>query len=121
MEVLLDSNFIISTIKRKIDFVQELEGMGMKIILPKEVYQELKDLKNKVTHDDKAAIEIALKIIESNKFKKMALGNISVDNGLIEKGRQGYYIATLDAGIKRQVKNRVLISSAKNCLVIERD
>ena len=43
MEVLLDTNFIISSLLKKIDFLGELEGMGFKIILPREVLQELKD------------------------------------------------------------------------------
>jgi rRNA-processing protein FCF1 len=121
MEVLLDSNFIISSIRRKIDFLSELEILGFKIILPREVYQELKDLKLKVSSEDKVAIEIALKMIDSSKIKKMTLGNVSVDEGLIQKGRQGYYIASLDAGIKRQIPNKIFISNATNSITVERN
>ena len=120
MEVLLDSNFIISCLKKKIDFISELEGKGFKILLPREVFQELKDLKNKVSPTDKAAIEIAIKMFESREIKKTTLGNKSVDLGLIEKGRNGAYIATLDAAIKREVKNKVFINSATNNIMIER-
>ena len=121
MEVFLDSNFIISCLKRKIDFISELEGKGFKILLPREVFQELKDLKNKVSHEDRSAIEIALKMFESKKMKKTTLGNKNVDQGLIEKGRNGAYIATLDAAIKREVQNKVFINSATNNIVIERN
>jgi rRNA-processing protein FCF1 len=121
MEVLLDSNFIVSCLRKKIDFISDLEGQGFAVFLPKEVYQELKDLKNKVSHEDKIAVEMALTLFESKKLKRISLGNQSVDSGLIEKGRQGYYIATLDAAIKRQAKNRVLINNAQNKIVIERD
>ncbi len=121
MEVILDSNFIISCVKRKMDFISLLEEEGFKVFLPREVYQELKDLKLKVSKEDKSAIEVALKIFESAKVKKISLGNIAVDKGLIDKGKQGYYIASLDAAIKRSVKNRVVISNASNAIIIERD
>src|SRR3989344_5761260 len=109
MEVLLDSNFIISCLKRKIDFIPELESMGFKILLPREVYQEIKDLKLKAKQEEKALINIALDIFQSNTIKKTTLGNKSVDQGLIDKGKQGVYIATLDAGIKRQIPNKIVI------------
>ena len=121
MEVILDSNFIISCIKRKIDFMSQLEGEGFKILLPREVYQELKDLRLKLRKDGKDAIEIALSMFESKKFKKISLGNMQVDKGLIEKAKQGYYIATLDTAIKRSAKNRVVISNAQNSIMVERD
>jgi rRNA-processing protein FCF1 len=122
MEVLLDTNFIISCIKRKIDFLSELENLGFKIHLPREVYQELKDVRQTAKGEDKQAINIALELFEKKKVAKGTLtNNASVDQGLIDKGRKGYYIATLDAGIKRQIKNRVIINNAKNCVEIERD
>ncbi len=121
MEVILDTNFIISCIKRKIDFVSELEEIGFKIVLPREVYQELKDLRKKISPDSKAAVEIAITMFESKKIKKIKLGNVPIDEGLIEKSKKGYYIATLDAAIKRSIKNRVVISNAKNSISVERD
>lgn len=121
MEVFLDTNFIISAIKRKIDFVSQLESMGFKVLLPREVFQELKDLKLKSSQSDRVAIAVAMKIFDSMKVKKTTLGNRSVDLGLIEKGRNGAYIATLDMAIKRMVPNRVIISNAQNSLLIERN
>ena len=123
MEALLDTNFIISCILKKIDFLGELEGMGFKVLLPREVLQELKDLKKERTsHDERVAIGVAFKLFSSSKrVKKTTLGNNIVDDALIEKGKDGFYIATLDNGIKRQVPNRVIIDSAKMGLKIERD
>ena len=121
MEVFLDSNFIISSIKRKIDFISELETLGFRILLPREVFQELKDLHDKVAPSDRSAINVALKMFESRKVKKTTLGNKNVDLGLIEKGRRGAYIATLDNAIKREVDNKVVINSASNNISIERN
>ena len=47
MEAVLDTNFIVSCVKKKIDFISELENLGFKIVLPKEIFQELKDLRFK--------------------------------------------------------------------------
>ena len=123
MEVLLDTNFIISCLLKKIDFLDELEAMGFKPILPKEVFQELKDLKkdSKISREERIAIEFAMRTFSSKKVKKMSLGHNIVDDALIEKGRQGIFIASLDKGIKNKVPNRVVIDSARKGIKIERD
>lgn len=122
MEVFIDSSFIISCVKKRIDFLSELEEMGFKPIVPREVLQELKDLKDKkISRSEKEAIEIAFKMIDSKKVKKKSIGNGLVDDGLIAKGRNGIYIATLDKEIKRNVSNRIVIDSARNSLLVDRD
>lgn len=120
MEVILDTNFIISCMKKKIDFITELEEKGFKTVIPREVLQELKDLRQKVNREEKISIELALKLIENGKIKKIGLGAGKIDYQLIKKGQEGVYIATLDAAIKRLIPNRVVISNAKNALSVER-
>ncbi len=121
MEAILDSSFIVSCMKKKIDFLSELEEQGFRVLLPREVFQELKDLRLKVKHDERAAIDAAFDLFNLRKVKKMTLGHEVVDRGLIAKGRKGAYIATLDKVIKREVPNRVVILEAKNALGVERD
>lgn len=120
MEAILDSNFIISCIKRKINFLDELKNLGFKILLPKEVFQELKDLRLNVTHSERAAIDLFFELLKNKKIKKVRLRKKVVDEGLIEKGKQGCYIATLDSSIKRAIPNKIIISDAKNSLIVER-
>lgn len=120
MEVLLDSNFIISCLKRNIDFIDDLEGKGFKVLLPREILQELKDLRLNSKHDDRVAIDLALELFERRKVKKMGLGNDSVDSCLIKKGKEGYYIATLDNAIKRIIPNKVFIKDSGNNIEVER-
>ena len=120
MEVILDTNFIVSCIKKKIDFLSELEGLGFKVLLPKEVFHEIKDLRLNSDHNTKVAAEVALEILKKRKVKGMTIGDRQVDEGLIEFGKKGAYIATLDAAIKRQVANRVVISESTNGIVVER-
>ena len=123
MEVLLDTNFIISCVRKNIDFIFELEGMGFKVILPNEVFEEMKDLKKRpgTSHDDRNAIKVAFEMFERQKIKKATIGSGKVDDMLIKKGASGYYIATLDAGIKGKVPNRVIINDAAKRVEVERD
>lgn len=123
MEVILDTNFIISCVMKGIDFLSQLKERGFKVVVPREVIQEMKDLriKRKMSHEEKMAIDIAIEILFSKKVKKMTIGQGRVDDLLIKKGKEGVYIATLDNGIKRQVPNRVVIFSAKKEIGVERD
>lgn len=115
MEVLLDSSFIISCIRKRIDFLSQLEEQGFRVKVPREVLQEMKDLKkkSKTSRVDRVAIDVALQLIEQRKVKKMSFGDGRVDDYLIARGNEGAYIATLDAGIKNKIPNKIVIFSSK--------
>ena len=120
MEAVLDSSFIISCIKKKIPFFEQLKEKGFKIVLPREVEQELKDLRFNVAHEERTAIDLALELFISQKIKKMTLGKRTVDEGLINLGKKGAYIATLDVAIKRSIPNCIFILDAQKSIGIER-
>ncbi len=119
MEAILDSSFIISCVKKNIDFLTQLEEQGFTVKVPHEVFQELKDLRLKVAHDERMAIDLAMVMFEQRKVKKIKLGHKKVDEGLIEKGNTGAYIATLDREIKRSVPKRIVIFDAKQSVGAE--
>jgi len=121
MEVLLDASFVVSCVKKRIDFVSELEGLGFKVLLPKEVFEEIKDLTLNSNSETRAAAGVALELLKKRKVKGVTIGDRKVDEGLIEFGKKGAYIATLDAAIKRAIPNKVIISEKSNGIVIERD
>ena len=124
MEVILDSSFIISCVRAGIDFLEQLEELGLKPVVPKEVLQELKDIKARtgISPKDKEFIDIAFQMIEQKKTKKMSLGDFNkVDDGLIKKGKEGIYIATLDKAIQREVPNRIIIKTSEKRVILERD
>jgi rRNA-processing protein FCF1 len=121
MEALLDSSFIISCVKNKIDFIATLEADGFSVKVPVEVMQELKDLRLKTGREERVAIDVAMEVITKRKVKGANLGKQSVDEGLIAAGKKGAYIATLDSAIKRSVPNKISISSANKGIVIERE
>ena len=120
MEAILDSSFILSSIKSKIDFVAALEEKGFTVKVPKEVLLELKDLRQKVSHDERVAIDLGLELMEKSGVKKMVLGKNKVDLGLISRGKTGSYIATLDNAIRREIPNAITLSSTKKDILIER-
>lgn len=123
MEAILDTNFIISCIRGKIDFISQLEEEGFKVILPREVMQELKDIKRRTgeSHYDRSSIELALQMFERSKIRKMALGNNKVDDQLVKLGVAGAYIATLDKEILHKIPNRITINSSAKKIMVERD
>lgn len=118
----MDTNFIISCLMRNIDFISQLGEKGFsKIVVPKEVIEELKDLRfgNKTSREEREAIDIALELLQRKGIKKISLGRGRVDDSLIKKGKEGVFIATLDNGIRRQIPKKISISSAKKEVVIE--
>ncbi len=121
MEVILDSSFIISCIRNKIDFLSQLEEQGFKIVVPREVLQELRGLKKgRISHEDRVALGVALEMIDNSKLKKISFGQGKVDDSLIKKGVEGAYIATLDREIKRKVPKTVVILKSKSSVGIEK-
>jgi len=85
------------------------------VLIPREVVQELKDLRrsDKASRDERLAIDLALAFFARTKVKHISLGAGKVDDFLIKKGKQGAYIASLDREIKRRVPNRVVIFDAQ--------
>ena len=121
MEALLDSSFIISCIRNRIDFLSQLEEQGFKVKVPKEVLEELKELRksSKISHEDRIAIDVALEMFEHRKVKRITLGYKNVDEGLIVRGKEGYYIATLDGEIKNKVPKKIVIFRSKESIGVE--
>ncbi len=97
-QVLLDTNFILTCIKQKIDFFEEFYLAGIQVIIPKEVVGELEKLK-KIS---------ALKLLEKNKYKTLELGGKNVDNAIVNfaKKNPDVIIATLDREIRNKIKNK---------------
>lgn len=112
-QVILDTSFILTCVRQKIDFFENL--MGMQIIVPKQVILELKGLAK-----SRPGAEIALKLLKTEKFKKIDLGKGHVDKLLIRfaKKDKDLIIATLDKEIKDSLTNHKLIIRGKNKLEI---
>ena len=108
--VILDTSFIMTAVKQKIDFFEKLEHEGYQIIVPEQVIRELKGLGSK----------LSLKIMEKNKFELLEIEGRDTDNAIISfaKKNPGIVVATLDAGLKKKIKNSKLVIRQKKRLEV---
>lgn len=118
-QVVLDTNFIISCIRNKIDFLEDIFLMGFEILIPKQVLAELQRIvsSNKQLKLREEA-ELSLKILQNEKLKKIDLKETYVDKGLIKylKHNPEVFLATLDKELQKKVKNSKIIIRGKKKL-----
>ena len=120
-KVILDSSFIISCVKQKIDFFEEIKLIGLRVLIPTQVINEIEKVANskKKFHIKKNA-KLALEILKTSDFKKIELESEYVDDGLVEfaKKNKSVIVATLDRELKKKLKNSKLIIRGKKKLEI---
>ena len=109
-QVILDTSFIITCVKQKIDFFEELRNQGFQILIPEQVIKELGGLKT----------ALALKLLEVHTFNTVDLGTKHVDKGIIDYAKKHFsvIIATLDREIKNSTQNQKLVIRGKKRLEI---
>lgn len=114
-QIILDTNFILTCIKQKIDFFEELKLMGLKIFIPIQVIREFKSMS---TSSDNA--QLALKLLEKNKFEEIDLKEKNVDKGLVKfaEKNKDVYIGTLDKELKEKILNSKVVIREKKRLEI---
>ena len=112
-KVILDTNFIVTCVKQKIDFFEDIKLQGIKILIPKQVIKETENLKT-------SNAKLSLKILEKNEFKKIDLGKGHVDKLITNFARKNpkIIVATLDRELKNKIKNNKLIIRGKKKLEI---
>lgn len=120
-KAILDTNFIISCVAKKIDFLHILEEGGFKIIIPSQVVLELKKISSRGGFETAQNSKLALKILTKNNFEKINLKKKNVDKGIIKFAKENpeVAVATLDREIKRKTKNRKIVIRGKNKLEID--
>ena len=120
-KVVLDTSFILSCIRKKIDFFEEIKLMGIQIIIPEQVIREIKGIilskKKSYFKDDS---NLALELFKKNLFKKIDLKEKNVDKGIIKfaKKNKEIIVATLDKEIQNNVQNPKLIIRGQKKLQI---
>jgi rRNA-processing protein FCF1 len=109
--VVLDTNFILSCVRKKIDFFHEIKFSGLNIIIPIQVVAELENLSETGNLKLRDEAKFSLMLLKKNSFEKVDLKIKNVDNGIIKlaKENEDYIIATLDKEIKDKIKNQKLI------------
>ena len=118
-QIILDTNFILTCVKQKIDFFRDIPNMGLNILIPTQVIEEIKRVANstkKLRFRDDA--KLAQVILEKNKFTEIDIRGKYVDRGLIKyaKDHPRLIVATLDKDIKNKVTNSKLVIRGKKKL-----
>lgn len=111
MEIMIDTNFILACVENKADFF-DLENYG-KIIIAREVVDELEKIKEDGDLKDRINSEIALKIILKNKdkFKVIDFEETFVDKGILDyvAKNKNVAVATLDKDLRKKLKGKTEI------------
>jgi uncharacterized protein len=118
-QVILDTNFIITCVKQKIDFFEEIRFMGLEIVVPKQVIAELERLSKK-KGTTKVQAELALEVLRSDRPKIIDLKINYVDKAIIRYSKKNpeMIVATLDKEVKDAVSNQKLVIRGKKKLEI---
>ena len=125
MKVILDTNFLIYCAKEKLDYVEEIRDLlneGYDLVVPVQVVEELERLKVKAKKGkDKAACDLALQLLDSNKVEKIEVKGKSVDDGIINLANEDSknIVATLDREM-RGILGRVMLISRGKKLILTR-
>ena len=116
-QVILDTSFILTAIKNKIDFIEEITFRGLTPMVPEQVINELKKIiesKKKLKFKDDS--QLAIKIL--SKTKRVDIKNDYVDEGLMDYAEQNKtaIIATMDKELKSKIQNQKLVIRSKKRL-----
>lgn len=121
MKILIDTNFILSCVRNKIDFFRELSLMGFEILIPTKVIDELKKVENsKQKLKERDIARISLLILKKNYFKKIDLSGKYVDSAIRNYCAKNpdIIIATLDRQLKKLSNKKLIIKGKKQLEVI---
>jgi len=126
MKIILDTNFLIYCAKNRLDYVEELSGLineDFELVVPLQVIRELEllrdDKKKKVSGKDKAAIDLALQLLDTNKVKKVKVKGKTVDEGIVNLSKENKknITCTLDRGMRNVLGRVILISRGKKLIL----
>lgn len=111
MKILLDTSFLLTGIKYKVDIFEQLKGHELVVLdgVKRELETLIKEKKK-----GKLEAKIALELLKKNKVKIRKSKIKSVDDALIAEKDA---IATQDKELKRKLKNRKVITIRQKRLV----
>ena len=121
-QAILDTSFILTAVRNKIDFLEELAFMSFKVFIPKQVVEEIKkvSISDKRFHFKNDA-KLALKLIKCYSCKALDIGKGHVDDRLFDyanKNRE-VVIGTIDKELMKRIKNpKIIIRNKKQLQLI---
>ncbi len=112
MKIIIDTNFIVTCVKEKIDLFGNLKRIfgAYKLLVGEQVIEELKKLaKNKkLKIKERQAADISLGILKRSKIEKVKFDKKLVDAGILTylKNKENLFVATLDRELKKKIKEK---------------
>ena len=109
---ILDTSFILTAVRQKIDFFHELEMRGFSVMIPDLVLRELGNL------SVRKEAALALAILKKSKFQTVSVKGKNVDSAIINYAREHpkTAVATLDREIKKKTKNTKIVIKQKKLI-----
>lgn len=118
---ILDTSFILTAVRNRIDLIEELQFMGLKIVIPKQVIEEIKKVaKSEKRLHFREDAELALKLLSVYPYQEVDIGKGHVDNQIIEyaKKNKHVFVGTIDEGLGSKLTNRKIIIRNKKQLEV---
>ena len=109
-QVILDTSFIISCVKQKIDFFEKLEHDGFQVFVPSQTIDELMGL----------GAQLSLNILGKQKFNLVNISGRDADAAIISFAKKNpqSIVATLDVELQKKLKNQKMIIRGKKRIEI---
>ena len=124
MEVILDTSFILTCLKEKIDFLDACEFGNLSV--PEQVILELKKLEVKGERRTRELANLALQILDKNpgRIKILKLEKKYVDSGIkkyVSENNRNIIVASMDAGLKKELRDKtpLLIIKSRKKIMLE--
>lgn len=116
-KIVFDTNFILTCIKQKIDFIHELEDC--ELLIPEQVLEELEKLtkSKRKSAKERDLAKIALSLLKNfeKRFIKIKLEKKFVDAGFLKlKNDDRMIVATLDNEIKKVLRGKFKFLTIRN-------
>jgi len=119
MKVILDTNFIIDSIRFKVPIFSELEGN--EIFILDSIEKELESILKRGTNESKLA-KIALEVLKTKALKVLKSIEKNTDASLLAYSQQNYFIATQDSLLRTLIRKKggkVVYIRQKKYLVVD--
>ena len=118
--VIVDTNFIFSCLRQKIDFSNDLTLEGFTILIPTQVLMEIKKISRSKKIIDSDFAKLVLKLIKEDKLSVKDIGTGYADHAIISYAKKNplVFLATLDKEISRSVRNAKIIIRNKKRLEV---
>jgi len=119
MEIIIDTNFLLTCMKQKIDLFLELDRLfGVyEAVVPKQVIRELEILESRqeLNIKEREAASLGLQILRKKNVKILELEG-KADKAIVNYALENkdVVMASLDGGMRKHVKNKAKMLTIRN-------